>query len=41
VGIVPGSAFGAEGFMRLSYATSLENLKEGIARMNEALSKLQ
>jgi aspartate aminotransferase len=40
VGVVPGSAFGAEPFMRLSYATSLDNLKEGISRMKAALEKL-
>src|SRR5690606_1932454 len=32
VAAVPGSAFGAEGFMRFSYATSMENLKEAAAR---------
>ena len=26
IALVPGSAFGAEGFMRFSYATSMENL---------------
>jgi aspartate aminotransferase len=41
VSVVPGIAFGAEGYMRMSYATSLENLKEGITRMAEALAKLK
>ena len=40
VATVPGSSFGAEGFLRLSYSTSIENLKEGIKRIKEALSKL-
>lgn len=37
VALVPGSAFGAPGYMRLSFATSMENLKEGIARIKKAL----
>ena len=37
VALVPGSAFGAPGFMRLSFATSLENLQEAIKRIKEAL----
>lgn len=41
VAVVPGSAFGAEGFLRLSYSTSLENLNEGVKRIKEALAKLE
>lgn len=41
VAAVPGSAFGAEGFMRFSYATSMENLKEAAVRLKEALNKLK
>jgi aspartate aminotransferase len=40
VATVPGSAFGAEGYLRLSYANSMENLKEGIERIKEVLAKL-
>ena len=40
IAAVPGSAFGAEGYMRFSYATSMENLKEAILRLKKALSKL-
>jgi aspartate/methionine/tyrosine aminotransferase len=40
IAAVPGSAFGAEGYMRFSYATSMENLKEAIFRLKKALSKL-
>lgn len=40
IATVPGSAFGAEGYLRLSYATSMENLKEGVERIKEALAKL-
>jgi aspartate aminotransferase len=37
---VPGSAFGAEGYIRFSYATSMENLFEAAGRLKEALAKL-
>jgi aspartate aminotransferase len=33
VAAVPGSAFGAEGYLRLSYATSDEIISKGIARL--------
>lgn len=35
VSIVPGSAFGAEGYFRISYATSMENIKTGMDRVEE------
>jgi len=37
VGTVPGSAFGMEGHIRISYATSLEKLREGCRRIHEFL----
>ena len=37
VALVPGSAFGAKGYMRLSYATSMENLEQAIQRLMDAL----
>ncbi|MBU2560107.1 aminotransferase class I/II-fold pyridoxal phosphate-dependent enzyme, partial [archaeon] len=39
VAVIPGGAFGkkGEGFLRLSYATSMENIKEGVKRMRDAL----
>ncbi len=40
VAAVPGSAFGAEGYLRISYATSMKNLKEGLRRITHALSIL-
>jgi aspartate aminotransferase len=40
VAVVPGSAFGAPGYVRLSYATSMKNVEEGVRRMAEALPKL-
>jgi aspartate aminotransferase len=41
VAVVPGSAFGLEGFFRISYATSDEVLKEACERVDEACKKLQ
>ncbi|MBI3940278.1 MAG: pyridoxal phosphate-dependent aminotransferase [Acidobacteria bacterium] len=41
VAVVPGSAFGAEGYIRISYATSMELLAEGIRRIEEALRKIK
>ena len=38
VAVVPGSAFGAPGYARLSFATSLEVLKEAISRLHKALN---
>ncbi|MEM9487498.1 MAG: pyridoxal phosphate-dependent aminotransferase [Myxococcota bacterium] len=40
VAIVPGSAFGAPGFARMSYACSEDDIRQGLARMGEALSQL-
>lgn len=37
IAVVPGSAFGAEGFMRLSYATSMDNIIKGMDRLEKAL----
>ena len=39
VALVPGSAFGAPGYMRLSFATSMDNLKEGLQRMTKLLNQ--
>lgn len=40
VGVTPGSAFGAggEGYVRLSYASSMENLKEALQRIEKFLA---
>ena len=38
VAVVPGEAFGTPGFFRLSYATSDENITEGISRMHNLLA---
>jgi aspartate/methionine/tyrosine aminotransferase len=41
VAIVPGDSFGADDYIRLSYATSMENLEKGMDRIVEALAKLK
>ncbi|MFZ2541616.1 MAG: pyridoxal phosphate-dependent aminotransferase [Gallionella sp.] len=35
--VVPGSAFGSEGYIRLSFATSMDNLKQALERLATAL----
>ena len=40
VAVVPGVEFGADPFERLSYATSMEDIQEGLNRIEEALKKL-
>ena len=37
VAVVPGSAFGAEGYFRISFATSMENLSHALDRIASAL----
>ena len=41
--VVPGTAFGdcGEGFLRISYAYSIENLKEGLARIEKFINTLK
>ncbi|MBO7515609.1 MAG: aminotransferase class I/II-fold pyridoxal phosphate-dependent enzyme [Lachnospiraceae bacterium] len=43
VAIVPGTAFGdcGEGFLRLSYAYSIENLKEALGRLERFVQRLE
>ncbi|MES2407605.1 MAG: pyridoxal phosphate-dependent aminotransferase [Pseudomonadota bacterium] len=38
VAVVPGSAFGAEGYIRLSFATSMDNLKAALERIHNLLA---
>jgi aspartate aminotransferase len=38
VAVVPGSAFGAEGYFRISFATSMQNLEKALARIEKALN---
>jgi len=40
VAVVQGSAFGLEGFFRISYATSMKNLEKAVKRISEFCSKL-
>ena len=37
VAVVPGSAFGSEGYIRLSFATSMDNLQKALERLAKAL----
>jgi len=40
VATVPGVAFGSDDHIRLSYATSLKNIEEGVKRIKNAIAKL-
>ena len=41
--VVPGTAFGdcGEGFLRISYAYSIDNLKEGLERIEKFINTLK
>lgn len=39
VALVPGTGFGADGYVRWSYATSMQNIKEGLDRLEDFLAK--
>jgi aspartate aminotransferase len=41
VAVVPGSGFGAPGFVRLSYACSMKNIEAGVDRLGKALATLR
>ena len=41
VAVIPGSGFGADANIRLSYATSMANIQKGVARIAEAVQALQ
>jgi aspartate aminotransferase len=41
VAVVPGSAFGDDNYIRLSYATSFDDIKRGVERIKEALNRLE
>lgn len=40
VAAVPGIAFGADGYLRISYATSLANIQKGLDRMEQFVRRL-
>jgi aspartate aminotransferase len=41
VALVPGEAFGAPGFLRLSYATSIERIDEGLRRLGKFFTRAE
>jgi len=41
VALVPGEAFGAPGFLRISYATSLDRIEEGLRRLSKFLTRAE
>jgi aspartate aminotransferase len=41
VAVVPGEAFGAPGYLRLSYATSLERIEEGLRRLSRFFTRAE
>ena len=41
VAVVPGDAFGAPGYLRLSYATSIERIEEGLRRLDRFFSRAE
>jgi len=41
IAVVPGEPFGDDSFVRLSYATSMKNIVDGIRRINEAVGRLK
>lgn len=41
VALVPGEAFGAPGYLRLSYATSLDRIEEGLRRLERFFSRAE
>jgi aspartate/methionine/tyrosine aminotransferase len=42
VAVLPGSSFGqyGEGYLRISYVNSIENIERGLERIRKALEKL-
>lgn len=40
VAVVPGEGFGIEGFIRLSYATSKENIRKGMTRVRDFIAAM-
>lgn len=41
VAVIPGAGFGVDNYVRLSYATSMENIKEGLNRIDEFVKSLK
>ena len=40
VAVIPGIAFGVDNFIRLSYATSMENIKNGLDRIERFVENI-
>ena len=38
--VTDGAAFGAEGFIRISYATSIDRLQEGVKRIRRVAEEV-
>ena len=41
IAVIPGIAFGVDDYIRLSYATSMANIEEGLKRLNDFCHKYQ
>ncbi|MEN8303121.1 MAG: pyridoxal phosphate-dependent aminotransferase [Campylobacterota bacterium] len=41
VAVVPGVAFGSEGYFRLSFATDIDTIRDGVSRIAEFVSELK
>jgi len=41
VAVVPGIAFGAEGYIRLSFATDIDTIREGLKRLDRFVKNLK
>lgn len=41
VAVIPGSAFGDDNYVRLSYATAMDNIEKGVERIKDAVRKLK
>ena len=41
VAVIPGDGFGAEGYIRLTFSTSQERIKEGISRIKSWIGAQQ
>jgi aspartate aminotransferase len=39
--VVPGEAFGAPAYLRLSYATSIERIEEGLRRIERFFARAE
>jgi aspartate aminotransferase len=41
VAVIPGGPFGADNYIRLSYATSMDHIQKGLDRMQEIIKQIQ